>query len=967
MRADRELACDALVLARTHSDEPKRYGRIIVNLLERFSRPRPLPGMAGIMETKSQLKRRIAMIAKFKKNSYQWSPIAVALIIILACISLPDAKRTKASETSAAKPSQMVVRRLWAGAPDAFSGAPSPDGKYLSYVNWKTGDLGVHELATGTNRQLTNEGWDKGFAGYSVFSPDSKQLAYYFWSNEKESGQLRIIGIDGSGSRVVRLNEGTSIIMPAGWSADGKHILARGGTKGEFSQILLIRVEDGDLRVLKTLRHQDSGRYLESRRKAGMSLSPDGRYVAYTFLPGEDSANRDISVLAVDGSRDIPLVRHVADDFVVGWAPDGRGIVFASDRTGSMGIWGIEVVDGKPQGTPHLLTPEIGQFNPMGFTRDGSYYYGVAFRGSNVYVATYDPQKENVTGKPVLSVKRYEGSNEASDWSPDGRYLACVSMRPDAGGIFLIHSVDTGQVRELSPDIKFFKVNSLRWSADGRSLLCAVRNEDVDWGLLRVDVETGEGTMIVEDSGALYPNWSADGKAVFYVRRALEGWRIIRRDLTTNEEKELFRPTVVWAGGIVGLALSPDGKQLAFHDFDAGMLKILSVTGGQPRELVKVGRAVRTIAWTPDGRHLVYRSGGLRRISAGGGEPQRLDLEIGSRHVRFHPDGRRITFTAGANGKSEVWVMENFLPETPVANSAEMVVRRVWANAWDPHFTGAANAWDPHFTGAPSADGKYLSYVNWKTGDLAVRELATGTNRQLTNEGWEKGFAVNSAFSPDSKQVAYYWWNEQKDSGQLRIVGLDGSGPRAINLNKEPAMYAPLGWTPDGKCILASCHTEDKSLQILLVPFSRPWERSCQTARGPRTCARLRTGDMWLTRFHPARTLQIVTSRCWLSTEVGTFPWSGTRPMMACSAGRPMEEQLYLPATEQGAWVSGRLRSPTVNHKVRLNCSNPKSASSIHWVSPKTVPTTMGSLPGEATFTSLRTTRRKETLPASRS
>ncbi|MHC4511144.1 MAG: M56 family metallopeptidase, partial [Planctomycetota bacterium] len=716
MRADRELACDALVLARTHSDEPKRYGRIIVNLLERFSRPRPLPGMAGIMETKSQLKRRIAMIAKFKKNSYQWSPIAVALIIILACISLPDAKRTKASETSAAKPSQMVVRRLWAGAPDAFSGAPSPDGKYLSYVNWKTGDLGVHELATGTNRQLTNEGWDKGFAGYSVFSPDSKQLAYYFWSNEKESGQLRIIGIDGSGSRVVRLNEGTSIIMPAGWSADGKHILARGGTKGEFSQILLIRVEDGDLRVLKTLRHQDSGRYLESRRKAGMSLSPDGRYVAYTFLPGEDSANRDISVLAVDGSRDIPLVRHVADDFVVGWAPDGRGIVFASDRTGSMGIWGIEVVDGKPQGTPHLLTPEIGQFNPMGFTRDGSYYYGVAFRGSNVYVATYDPQKENVTGKPVLSVKRYEGSNEASDWSPDGRYLACVSMRPDAGGIFLIHSVDTGQVRELSPDIKFFKVNSLRWSADGRSLLCAVRNEDVDWGLLRVDVETGEGTMIVEDSGALYPNWSADGKAVFYVRRALEGWRIIRRDLTTNEEKELFRPTVVWAGGIVGLALSPDGKQLAFHDFDAGMLKILSVTGGQPRELVKVGRAVRTIAWTPDGRHLVYRSGGLRRISAGGGEPQRLDLEIGSRHVRFHPDGRRITFTAGANGKSEVWVMENFLPETPVANSAEMVVRRVWANAWDPHFTGA-----------PSADGKYLSYVNWKTGDLAVRELATGT------------------------------------------------------------------------------------------------------------------------------------------------------------------------------------------------------------------------------------------------
>lgn len=62
MRSDRELACDALVMARTQSDEPKNYGRIIVNLVERFSRPQRLPGMAGILETKAHLKRRITMI-----------------------------------------------------------------------------------------------------------------------------------------------------------------------------------------------------------------------------------------------------------------------------------------------------------------------------------------------------------------------------------------------------------------------------------------------------------------------------------------------------------------------------------------------------------------------------------------------------------------------------------------------------------------------------------------------------------------------------------------------------------------------------------------------------------------------------------------------------------------------------------------------------------------------------------------
>jgi len=40
MQTDRELACDALVLTCTRSGESKDYGRTIVNLLERFSRPR---------------------------------------------------------------------------------------------------------------------------------------------------------------------------------------------------------------------------------------------------------------------------------------------------------------------------------------------------------------------------------------------------------------------------------------------------------------------------------------------------------------------------------------------------------------------------------------------------------------------------------------------------------------------------------------------------------------------------------------------------------------------------------------------------------------------------------------------------------------------------------------------------------------------------------------------------------------
>jgi bla regulator protein BlaR1 len=96
IRTDRELACDALVLAQTHSSESKDYGRTIVSLLERFSRPRHLPAMAGILETKSQLKRRIKMIAKFKKTSRSRWAGAMLLLAILACVVLTNAYVAKA-------------------------------------------------------------------------------------------------------------------------------------------------------------------------------------------------------------------------------------------------------------------------------------------------------------------------------------------------------------------------------------------------------------------------------------------------------------------------------------------------------------------------------------------------------------------------------------------------------------------------------------------------------------------------------------------------------------------------------------------------------------------------------------------------------------------------------------------------------------------------------------------------------
>ena len=105
---------------------------------------------------------------------------------------------------------------------------------------------------------------------------------------------------------------------------------------------------------------------------------------------------------------------------------------------------------------------------------------------------------------------------------------------------------------------------------------------------------------------------------------------------------------------------------------------------------------------------------------------------------------------------------------------------------------------DVGVSGAISPDGRYLSYVDWDTGDLAIYEIATGNKRRLTNNSSEYDeYAEYSRWSPDGKQVVYTWYNKNGDS-DLRIVGLDGSKPRILYSNKEVTWALPYGWSPDG-------------------------------------------------------------------------------------------------------------------------------------------------------------------------
>jgi len=802
MRADRELACDALVLTRTGQDKSQEYGGAIVGLVRRFSQSRPLPAMAGVIESKSQLKRRIAMITQFKHNSYRFSPLATVLIVILASVSLPDAISMQTSKTSTSESEPPIsIRRIWAGPGVDLEGAPSPDGRYISYTDWETGDLAFYEIATDKKRRLTNKGtWDDSdeFAQCSRWSPDGRQIVYD-WYNKEDFIELRIVGLDGSEPRILYRNKEVIWAQTYDWSPDGKNVLAILERK-DGDRIALVSIEDGSVRVLKTLRHYPHN----------MVFSPDGRYIVYDFPPKEDSPEHDICLLLADGSREVPLVEHPADDGVLGWTPDGKNIIFASDRTGSPSVWSIAIANGIAQGIPKLVKPDIGQkFIPMGFTQGGSFYYGSGGAGaSDVYTAKLDPQTGNVLSPPKKAIQRFEGYNRTPNYSPDGKYMAYVTNRGRSNFLCIRH-LETGQEREFPS--KRGRILGPRWSPDGNSILIACRDYYSNlYGIYLVNVQTGVFTPVVlpsENSRLNSHEWSRDGKAFFLGQSSAKDKRsqIMLREIESGKEKEIYNTTNFER---FRLACSPDGKWLGFINMrnkDNNALRIIPSSGGEPRELYTCEpqkEQLMTLEWTADGNYILLvkreieqKKFNLWRLPIESGKAQQIDLGINNIiDLSVHPDGQHIALGTWQSQPAEVWVMENFLPTTAVAKPEPMtMVRRLDIN------------WGTFASLSP--DGKYLCDVDWDTENLAVLELATGKTRHLTAKSPDDaGYPLESAISPDSREVAYLWWNPDTKASSLHVVSLDGSGHRLLCERKHPV---PKAWSADSKKILAVVSEND--------------------------------------------------------------------------------------------------------------------------------------------------------------
>jgi len=584
---------------------------------------------------------------------------------------------------------EFQVRQVWTGKEVDGCGEISFDGKYLSFVDWETGDLAIREMVTGKKRHLTHNDWEKSnaFAMTSVWSPDGKQLAYFWEDDAKGQVEVHIVGLNGSESRLLhQVDYNKGWVELADWSPDGKNILAFFLNEAKRWQLGLISIKDSSIQILKTFDAVES--FLVKAK-----FSPDSRYIAYDSPQKEEFRKKDISLISSDGTKEIPLIAHPADDYLLGWSPDGKWILFNSDRKGTRDAWIIQVLEGKPQGDPQLVRRDIGLAESLGFSQDGCFYYYYTEGAEwDIYSAKLDPETGNIIEQPKKDPLPYEGYNHYPDWSPDGKNLVYISRRGRGKRqpILCIYSAESRRVREFNFKDKFVDFGGPHWCPDSRSILLLAKDFQSGSGIYRIDAQTGEATLLIpkkekESSGALWsPVMSLDGKLLFYIHetKSAEYYPVVVRDLETGKEEELLRNPPY---GNNMLALSPDGQRLALllrEEENLRVLKVMSIKGGEPLELHRFGfkgrfkgSGIIGLDWSPDGRYIYFSKkkpdseGGkweLWRVPAKGGKAENLGLTM-RRFIPLsvHPDGERITFASlsGQTMLPEIWVMKNFLPE----------------------------------------------------------------------------------------------------------------------------------------------------------------------------------------------------------------------------------------------------------------------------------------------------------------
>jgi Tol biopolymer transport system component len=485
------------------------------------------------------------------------------------------------------------------------------------------------------------------------FSPDGKWLAF---RSERNGGGIYIM--NPNGGNVKRL---TSAGFNPTWSPDGSEIayssvqiVADPAFRPLPGTLNAVKVATGERRVIYA-----AGDAVQPR------WSPNGQRLAYWGFASQ-GGQRDIWTIPAAGGSPIAVTNDAATDWNPVWAPDGRSLYFASDRSGKMEIWRtvIDEKTGRVQGQPEQITRDaIGTRGHIAFAF-GELGLRLFFIDQTVSQRIervgFDPAAGKVVGQPmrILDVSLAPAQLEVS---PDGQALAFYSTARQEN--LYVAQRDGTNPRPLTNDAA--RDRGPAWSPDGSKIaFYSDRSGNYEIWTIKPD-----GTALTQLTNSPQANrsgilWSPDSFRLLYVQRSGPTWETFVIDAGKPPAQQILEelPAIGAADEYFApTSWSPDGEKLAgnlsYTDrVEPGGIFVYSFAFRTFQKVVDRAAGAR---WLNDNRRLVYPDAATNTIFLVDTQaPKPVEIfSVAPRSlgpIRLSPDNESLYFSL-STAESHIW------------------------------------------------------------------------------------------------------------------------------------------------------------------------------------------------------------------------------------------------------------------------------------------------------------------------